>query len=94
MDIKEQLKGDRVLIDFYATWCGPCKLMEKQLEKYSEEVSEVSVVKIDVDENSEASNAFGVRSIPTLIYMEKGEVINKTTGAQSLQQLKEFTNVG
>jgi len=94
MDIKEQLKGKRVLVDFYATWCGPCKLMDKQLEKYTEEVSEVALVKINVDENTEASTAFGVRSLPTLIYMENGEIVNRAIGAHSLNQLKEFTNVG
>ena len=90
----EELKTGRVLVDFYATWCGPCKMLAKQIEQYEAEVDDVKVVKVNVDEHHEMAGAFGVRAIPTLIYMEKGEVINKTTGAQSLQQLKEFTNVG
>lgn len=89
----EEIKSGRVLVDFYATWCGPCKMMAKQLEKYESEVDAVKVVKVDVDQNHEMAAAFGVRSIPTIFYMEDGEVVDRTTGAKNLEQLKEFTKV-
>ena len=90
MDASE-LKTGRVLIDFYATWCGPCKLMEKQLERFEAETEGVKVFKVNVEEEEEMSKAFEVRSLPTLVYMEDGEVVNRTTGAKKLEELKEFT---
>jgi thioredoxin 1 len=93
MDLKEQLKTGRVLVDFYADWCMPCKMLGKVLEQYESETDQVKLIKINVDENLEASSAFGVRSIPTIIYMENGEVIDRATGNKTLQQLKEFTKL-
>lgn len=83
----------RVLVDFYADWCGPCKAMKPALNKYADEVSEVEVVKINVDQHADISAEYGIRSIPTLIYFEDGEVVDRTSGMQTLDQLKSFTNV-
>ena len=93
MDLKEQLKTGRVLVDFYADWCMPCKMLGKVLEQYESETDQVKLIKINVDENLEASSAFSIRSIPTIIYMENGEVIDRATGNKTLQQLKEFTKL-
>jgi len=84
----------RVLIDFYANWCGPCKVMKPQIKKFEEENTGVNVVMVNVEEDFELASKFNVRNIPTLVYMENGEVINRDSGAKNLQQLKEFTNVG
>ena len=92
MDTAE-IKSGRVLIDFYATWCGPCRIMLKQLERYETEVDEVKVVKVNIEEESEMAQAFGVRSIPMLVYMEDGEVIDKTFGAKKLDEIKTFTKI-
>lgn len=89
----EDIKNGRVLVDFYANWCGPCKMMAKQLEKYEDEVDAVKVVKVNVDENHELAQEFSVRSIPTIVYMEDGEIVDRTVGAKNLEQLKEFTKV-
>lgn len=90
MDTTE-IKSGRVLIDFYADWCGPCKMMAKQLEIFESEVNDVKVIKVNIEEEPEMSQAFGVRSIPTLVYMENGEVVDKTVGAKKLNELKNFT---
>lgn len=88
---KEDIKSGRVLIDFYADWCGPCRMLSKQLEKYQEEITEVTVIKINVDTEPDLAQEFGVRSIPTLVYMEEGEVVDKTTGLKQINELKQFT---
>jgi thioredoxin 1 len=88
---KEDLKSGRILIDFYADWCGPCKMQGKQLEQYETEINEVKVLKVDIEVDHEMAQEFGVRSIPTLVYMVDGEVIDKVTGLQKINELKEFT---
>tara|TARA_E500000081_G_C6000668_1_gene291041 strand:+ start:282 stop:551 length:270 start_codon:yes stop_codon:yes gene_type:complete len=85
-------KKGKVLVDFWAQWCGPCKMMMPVLEKYSEEEDAVTVVKINVDEEADIASEYNIRSIPTFILFEDGEVIKKQMGAMSIQQLKEFTN--
>lgn len=82
----------RVLVDFYADWCGPCKALAPNLQKFDEEVADVQVVKINVDEQVDISARFAIRSIPTLIYFENGEAVDRTSGMKTVEQLKEFTN--
>lgn len=93
MNIKEEIKEGRVLVDFYAEWCGPCRILGKQLEKYQEEITEVKVVKVNVEEEQELSSVFGVRSIPSLFYMENGEVIESAVGNQTIDSLKKLTKI-
>jgi len=93
MNLKEQIKTGKVLIDFYADWCGPCKTLAKQLIKYKEEVTGVDVIKINVDEEADLMAEYNIRSIPTLIYIVDGEIIDRTTGNKTLEQLKEFTKI-
>ena len=93
MVTKEEIREGRVLVDFYAEWCGPCKMLARELTKFEQEVDEVKVVKVNVDENSEMAAAFGVRSIPAIFYLEDGEVIDKQVGTRTIKQLKEFTKV-
>ena len=89
----EEIKTGRVLVDFYADWCAPCKTLSKQLDQYINEVTSVKVVKINIEEEQEMSMAFGVRSIPALFYMEDGKIINQSIGVKTLEQLKEFTKI-
>ena len=93
MNIKEEIKEGRVLVDFYADWCGPCRILGKQLEKYQEEVTEVKVIKINVEEEQELSVVFGVRSIPALFYMEDGQIIQTAVGNQTVDSLKKLTKI-
>ena len=79
----------KVLIDFYADWCGPCKGMNAILEQFKES-SDVPLIKVNVDEESEIAQKFGIRSIPCFIVVEDGEEKIKKIGMQSLEQLKEL----
>ena len=91
--MRESLNDGRVLVDFFADWCAPCKMLKPIVSKFTEDQSEVNVVMLNVDEHSEIAAEFGVRSIPTLIYLENGEVVNRVTGTQSSEQLFALSNL-
>lgn len=79
-----------VVVDFYANWCGPCKSQLSILENFASKNEDTQVVKINVDENSELAQKYGVRSIPTIIYFKEGKVQHKTVGVQQENQLDEI----
>ena len=75
-----------VLIDFWATWCGPCLMQAPILEQLSEE--KLKIVKIDVDENPETAQKVGIMSIPTLLFKKDGEVVKQVAGVHTKEQIK------
>jgi thioredoxin 1 len=78
-----------VLVDFYATWCGPCKMMEPILKQLSGMVGEeVTIIKVDVDKNPAAASAFKVMGVPTLIIFKKGQVVWRESGIVDADELK------
>ena len=90
----EETDKGLVLIDFWATWCGPCRMQAPILDQLEGEYdeSEFRVVKMDVDENPETPSAFGIMSIPTLLLKKDGEVVEKLIGVHSKDQLKEVVD--
>ena len=76
-----------VLLDFFAEWCGPCKMVSPILEEISEENENIKICKIDVDQDPELANRYQIFSIPTLIVMDKGQILEKAVGARSKQQI-------
>ena len=71
-----------VLLDFFATWCGPCRMIAPLIEQIADEHPEYVIAKIDVDEEPELAQTFGIQSIPTLVVIKNGEVVNTATGAR------------
>lgn len=85
-----------VLVDFWAEWCGPCKMIAPLLDEVADEYEEkLAIVKVNVDENPSTAQKFGIRSIPTLILVKDGAVQAQKLGAMSKSQLAEFidTNI-
>ena len=83
----KELINEKVLVDFYANWCGPCKMLSPVLEKVS---SEVKVLKVNVDENPELAREYGVMSIPCIILFDGGEEVKRNVGFIPEGKLKEF----
>lgn len=84
-DVKNSDKT--VLLDFYADWCGPCRMVGPIVDEIAEENPDILVGKINVDEEQELASAFGVMSIPTLVVMRNGEVVTKSMGAKPKAQI-------
>jgi thioredoxin 1 len=76
-----------VLLDFWASWCGPCRMVSPLVDEIAEETPEVKVGKINVDEQQELASAFNVMSIPTLVVLKNGKVVNQTVGARPKEQI-------
>ena len=76
-----------VLLDFWASWCGPCRMVSPLIDEISDEQTQVKVGKVNVDEQPALAEQFGIMSIPTLVVLKNGEVIKKRTGAGSKQDI-------
>ena len=84
-EIKES--GKVVLLDFYADWCGPCRMVSPVIDEIAEERDDIVVGKVNVDEEEELAGQFGVFSIPTLVVLKGGKVVNQSTGAKPKAQI-------
>ena len=85
---QEVLNSDKpVLMDFWAPWCGPCRMVGPLVEEIAKERSDIKVVKINVDEEQELAMQFGVMSIPTLLVMKNGRIVNQAVGARPKAQI-------
>lgn len=87
----EIIKGDRpVLVDFYADWCGPCKMMAPVIEQFSHEMGDkVRILKVDVDRNPKAAAAYQIQGVPTFILFKKGNIVWKQAGAVPIHMLRQ-----
>ncbi|MEW6981573.1 thioredoxin [Colwelliaceae bacterium 6471] len=91
-DFTEEVENytGQVLVDFYAQWCGPCKMIAPIIEQIAHENNALKVVKVDADEAQALMAKYGIRGIPTLLLFNNGEVVGAKVGAASLSQVKDF----
>ena len=88
---KEVLESDRpILLDFWASWCGPCRSILPVIDEISNEHPEIKVCKVNVDEEQELALKFDIMSIPTLLVIKNGKVVNQSVGAKSKSQILEM----
>ena len=90
-EFNELIKEGKVLVDFFATWCGPCKMLSPVLEELSNE-SDVLVVKVDVDEAGPLAAQYGIQAVPTLMLFKNGQRVDVRMGYQNKNQLLAFIN--
>ena len=90
----EDLKSDKLsgltLVDFWATWCGPCRMVAPIVEELASETPDVTFAKVDVDENPDVAIGLGITSIPTLMLFKNGKLVDKLIGARPKQDIKQM----
>lgn len=79
---------DLAVIDFFATWCGPCKMLAPVVERMAEQHQDVHFYKVDIDEEIELATRFQVMSVPTLLYMKRGQIVGKSVGVVSPAEME------
>ena len=91
-EFESEIKEGIVLVDFFATWCGPCRMMSFVLEDFADEMNDVKILKIDVDECEKLARKFGVMSIPTLVLFKNGKEVYKHVGLVQKDDLVKIVN--
>ncbi len=89
-EFDEVIAKGKVLVDFFAVWCGPCKMIAPVLEEIADERDDVIIVKVDVDETPDLARRYGIMSIPTLLLFKDGQLVSKTMGYQDKDSLNDF----
>lgn len=88
----ETIKEGYTLVDFYADWCGPCKMLGPVLEELSSEVEDVKFIKVNVDDENDLAKDYGIMSIPAIFLFKDGEVVNNAVGFQPKEGILDFIN--
>ena len=91
-EFNEKIKEGNVLIDCYADWCGPCRMLGPILEEVSNEVESYNFYKLNVDDAEDIARQFGIMSIPTMLLFENGELKQKLVGLMSKEEVKKVLN--
>ena len=89
----EAVKEGRVLVDFYADWCGPCRMLSPVVDEIAEEGGDFVVAKVNVDNEPNIANEYSISAIPTLLVFKNGEVVNKSVGVISKEEILNLLNV-
>lgn len=82
-----------VLVDFWAEWCGPCQMLLPTIEELADEVKDAKICKVNVDEQPELAERYGVMSIPTLVVIKDGKTVNKVMGVRTKEEIQQMLNI-
>lgn len=91
-EFDNEIKEGVVFVDFFAEWCGPCKMMAPVVEEIEQEISSVKFIKVNVDDAEEIAMRYGIMSIPTFILFKDGQLSKKMVGGHSKQEVIDFIN--
>ena len=91
-NLGEIKKGKKVLVDYFATWCMPCKMLSPILEEVAEADKDLEIIKVDIDQFEEEAMMDGIRSVPTLIYYKDGKETKRVSGVHSKEEILEIMN--
>lgn len=89
-EFKDEIASGYTIVDFYADWCGPCKMLGPVLEEVAEENTDIKFVKVNVDEAMEVASKYGIMSIPNVIMFKDGEAVNRFVGMHSKDDVLDF----
>lgn len=89
-EFNEKIKGKKVVVDCFATWCGPCRMLSPIVDEVAKENSDIEFYKLDVDDAENISREYGIMSIPTILVFEEGKLKNTHVGFMSKEDLEEF----
>ena len=81
------------ILDFYADWCGPCQMFKPTLDEFAQTHPEIKVTPVNIDEDEETAEKYGVSTIPCLVVLRDGEEVNRAVGTQSMKKLEKLINV-
>ena len=91
-DFKETIKQGKVIIDCFADWCGPCRMLSPIIDELAEELKDYDFYKLNVDEAENVSREYGIMSIPTILIFKDGKLVDKSIGLRTKEELKELIN--
>lgn len=89
-DFKEKIKGSKVLVDCYAPWCGPCRMLSPVIDEVASETKNVEFYKLNTDEAENISMEYGIMSIPTILYFEEGNLKSTNVGFKTKEEIKKI----
>ncbi len=90
-EFNKEITNGKVLVDFFATWCGPCKMLSLVMEKFDSK-GVIPIVKVDIDEDSMLANEYQISSVPTLIIFENGKEVKRRSGFMSEEELQKWVS--
>lgn len=91
-NFNDEIKEGLVLVDFYAVWCGPCKMMHPIIEEIHNSYPDLKIIKIDVDNHEDLARTYSVMSIPALFLFQNGEIVNKNIGLTPKEEIENWIN--